>query len=63
MTQYPPVTAEQLEALAHLAKQNGRNWKAWLSDLWTRAADPTMHGLRNSHGPSWLSQFSLSLKL
>ncbi len=63
MTKHPPLTAEQLEALAHLAKQNGRTWKAKLSDQWMRAAaEPILHGLRNTRGPTWLRQFTLPLK-
>ena len=63
MTDYCPLTAEQLEALAHFANQNGRSWKARLSDLWTRtAADPILHGLHHTHGPTWLRQFTLPLK-
>ena len=63
MTQYSPLTPEQLHALVTFAERNGRTWKAKLSDLWMRAAaDPILHGLRNTHGPTWLHKFSLPVK-
>ncbi|EKE17534.1 MAG: hypothetical protein ACD_10C00408G0002 [uncultured bacterium] len=59
MTRYSLPTEEQLEALSHFAKLNGRNWKARLSDLWTRAAADSIsmacaiptaqHGCANLH--------------
>lgn len=51
--------AEKMAVLA-FAKQHGRIWKARLSELWVRAAaEPTLHRLRNTHGPDWLRTFSL----
>ena len=51
--------AEKMAVLA-FAKQHGRIWKARLSELWVRAAaEPTLHRLRNTHGPDWLRTLNL----
>jgi hypothetical protein len=52
------LTPEQIAALRSFATRNGRGWKKVLSDLWMRAAAaPTLHNLRNTHGPTWLVTF------
>lgn len=57
---FEPLTAEQKDALRAFAQQNGRLWKEKLSDKWYSAsADPILHGLRNTHGPSWLAKLVL----
>lgn len=54
------LDAEQREALREFAAEYGERWKAELGTLWMRgAARPTLHALRNSHGPEWLSRFEL----
>lgn len=73
-TTHPPLNAEQLEAITLFAREEGRTWKATLSDvywynarIWWSRADIhckanygyILHGLRNSHGPSWLMGFKL----
>ena len=51
---------QQVEALLRFADDHGRNWKSALNHLWMRAAAPAvLHGLRNSHGPSWLASYRL----
>lgn len=56
----PPLTTVQLECLQDFARANGRQWKAALRDCWMRStASPTLHQLRNTHGPSWLATFRL----
>lgn len=68
----PPLNSEEVEALTSFARHHGRKWKQALRDiywynarLWT-GPDGTnsrigsiLHGLRNSHGPSWLAEFKL----
>lgn len=55
-----PLTSDELDAIAQFANEHGRTWKAELRDLWMRAAaPPTLHRLRNTHGPSWLVAFRL----
>ena len=64
MTKNAPLAPDQLQALQTFAEQNGRNWKAQLSDLWLRAAaDPILHALRNTHGPTWLHRYRLPAKV
>lgn len=67
------LTSEEIAALREFAGEYGRRWKGVLSDLyWYNARlfyrrgnynDSTpgslLHGLRNSHGPSWLDRFKL----
>jgi hypothetical protein len=56
----PALTQAQIAVLQDFARANGRNWKSALRDLWMRAAaGPTLHDLRNTHGPSWLANFRL----
>jgi len=56
----PPLTPDQLRALQDFARRHGPRWKAHLRELWMRAtACPTLHQLRNTHGPSWLDRFRL----
>ena len=57
---HQPLSPEQVEALLRFADDHGRNWKSALNHLWMRAAAPAiLHGLRNSHGPSWLASYRL----
>jgi hypothetical protein len=57
---YPPLMLAQVEALRAYATIHGRTWKVKLSAEWMRAsAEPLLHGLRNSHGPSWLKGYAL----
>jgi hypothetical protein len=52
---FPPLSADEHQALLDFARNNGKLWKARLSELWVRAAaDPVLHRLRNTHGPDWL---------
>ncbi len=52
---FPPLCDAEQQALIDFAKNNGRLWKARLSELWARAAaEPVLHRLRNTHGPDWL---------
>jgi len=55
------LTPEQLDALLEWRETHGdENWKRKLTLAWLRASAPaTLHALRNSHGPSWLSTFNL----
>lgn len=75
MAAYPALTTEEVEALQAFAAKHGRNWKANLSMVyWYNARiwrgphgdDNTvgyvLHGLRNSHGPSWLDSYRLPKK-
>ncbi len=58
---YPPLMLAQVEALRAYARRHGRTWKAELGAEWMRAsAEPLLHGLRNSHGPSWLKGYALA---
>ncbi len=58
---YPPLMLSQVEALRAYARRHGRTWKAELRAEWMRAsAEPLLHGLRNSHGPSWLKGYALA---
>lgn len=55
-----PLTDRETEALTAFAREYGPRWKTVLSDLWYRAAaQPTLHSLRNSHGPAWLESLYL----
>lgn len=57
---YAPLTEQQCIALRAFARQYGPQWKTKLADLWYRAAaQPTLHSLRNSHGPAWLEAFHM----
>lgn len=52
---FAPLTEDQQIALTKFADANGRLWKARLAELWVKAAaEPTLHHLRNTHGPDWL---------
>ena len=67
---YHPLTADELAALTAFAGAHGRRWKSELNNvywynarLW-RGVDgrddivgSVLHGLRNTHGPSWLDGF------
>lgn len=58
--QYPRLTDHQAAVIRAFAEDHGRRWKATLRDLWMRAAaEPTLHNLRNTHGPSWLAGYRL----
>lgn len=53
--QLPDLSAAERVAVLAFASKHGRLWKARLSELWvTAAAEPTLHRLRNTHGPDWL---------
>lgn len=60
MPDFAPLTPEQSAALARFAASHGLGWKAVLRAQWTAAsAEPELHRLRNTHGPSWLAAFQL----
>lgn len=64
---YPALNGDQLSELLAWATVEGRNWKSSLQQhSWWRgipARDkngkeyPTLYGLRNTHGPSWLKDY------
>lgn len=68
-----PLTTEEIAALQAFAKEYGRTWKHVLNETyWYNARlfyargnyddsrpGSLLHGLRNSHGPSWLDRFKL----
>ncbi|PWJ81489.1 hypothetical protein C7441_11021 [Pseudaminobacter salicylatoxidans] len=64
-----PLHPEELAELVTFASVEGRHWKDVLQrESWWRgipARDkhgkeyPHLYGLRNSHGPTWLSKFRL----
>jgi hypothetical protein len=55
-----PLTDRETAALTDFAREHGPRWKYALETLWMRAAaQPTLHCLRNSHGPAWLNGFDL----
>jgi len=68
---YPNLTTDEIAALKAFAADYGRNWKSKLANvywpnarLWRDASGDSrpgsiLHGLRNSHGPSWLDDFKL----
>jgi hypothetical protein len=70
---YRTLTAEEIAALQSFAAEYGRKWKSVLSDTyWYNARvfyargnytdsipGSLLHGLRNTHGPSWLAGFKL----
>lgn len=57
---YPPLNTMQVEALREFATMHGPAWKAELRDQWISARTTgLLHQLRNSHGPSWLTDFQL----
>ncbi len=55
-----PVDDETVAALRAFAKRHGRSWKFELGVKWMNAsADPVLHRLRNTHGPTWLAGYKL----
>lgn len=60
------LTETQTEALKLLAENNPFRWKKQLRDFWERGLSDgselqtTLYGLRNSHGPSWLTSYRIS---
>lgn len=49
---------KQQAALAAFAAVHGRRWKAELHRQWEAAsAEPELHRLRNTHGPTWLDRY------
>lgn len=59
-TKHRPLTDRETEALTEFAREHGPRWKYALETLWMRAAaQPTLHCLRNSHGPAWLEALDL----
>lgn len=73
MAKFRELTTEEIAALEAFASEYGRTWKSTLSDTyWYNARifyargnyddsrpGALLHGLRNSHGPSWLAGFKL----
>ena len=56
----PELEPQQQAALAAFAAVHGRYWKTELRRLWERAeAEPDLHRLRNTHGPTWLDRYRL----
>ena len=54
------LTIAQLDALQRYAAYNGRTWKSQLLNDWTNGhSRGELQVLRNTHGPSWLVNFSL----
>lgn len=61
MTPIRPLTNEEHVAVQAYALEHGRNWKAALRDDWMNARTTgILQALRNSHGPSWLVNYSLA---
>ncbi|QDJ12280.1 hypothetical protein HVPorG_05054 (plasmid) [Roseomonas mucosa] len=57
---YLPLLQDQRAALRAYAAEHGRCWKAHLLADWMNAtAEPLLHQLRNSHGPTWLLRLKL----
>lgn len=57
---FPTISDAERNALLRFAQNNGRLWKARLSEQWVRAAaEPVLHRLRNTHGPDWLKTVTL----
>ncbi len=57
---YPPLMRDQAAALRAYARKHGRFWKRKLWFEWMNAtAEPLLHHLRNTHGPTWLHRFVL----
>lgn len=57
----PALSPEEQAALLEFAETHGCNWKTDLRTDWERsAAGPTLHRLRNTHGPSWLASLRLA---
>lgn len=57
---YPPLLQEQRIVLRAYAAEHGRRWKEYLLAEWIKAtADPLLHRLRNTHGPTWLLAYRL----
>lgn len=58
---YPPLLLDQQAALQTYAAEHGRCWKENLLADWMNAsAEPLLHRLRNSHGPTWLLRLKLN---
>ena len=64
-----PLTETELREIKAFAAVEGRRWKDVLQrESWWRGLPcrdksgtdyPTLYGLRNTHGPSWLDRFKL----
>lgn len=64
-----PLTEQELSELRRFASVEGKRWKQVLMwDYWMRGIPvrdkkgdeyPTLYGLRNTHGPSWLDSLKL----
>jgi hypothetical protein len=74
MRTYRTLDADEIAALQAFAKEKGRRWKSVLNEVywynariweeWTgmkcsKDKGYLLHGLRNSHGPTWLDGFKL----
>lgn len=56
-----PLTNEEHAAVLEYALAHGTNWKDELNGDWMNARTTgTLQALRNSHGPSWLAEYSLA---
>ena len=61
MTKLRPLTNDEHAAIAAYAMEQGKNWKSKLRDDWMNAKTTgILQALRNSHGPSWLADYSLA---
>jgi hypothetical protein len=66
---YAPLTSEQEKAILQLVNYEGsRMWKTALRNIWKRALpsnklETTLYGLRNSHGPQWLSRYRVPVEI
>ena len=57
----PPLMLAQVVRLHAYARDRDHTWKAKLWTEWMNAtAEPLLHGLRNTHGPTWLKKLSLA---
>lgn len=59
-----PITPDEEAQLKMFAKIEGRRWKdSLMYEWWLRGLPvpgfPLLYGLRNSHGPMWLSEYKL----
>ncbi|WP_122523127.1 hypothetical protein [Pannonibacter phragmitetus] len=56
-----PLTPEEHAAVTAYALSHGENWKDELWADWMNGrTEGTLQRLRNTHGPSWLADYSLA---
>ena len=61
MTHLRPLTNEEHAAVQAYALEHDRNWKSALRDDWMNAKTTgILQALHNSHGPSWLAEYSIA---